>query len=229
MDPQLVAFVGIAALLTVTPGADMALVTRNTLRYGRRAALLTTLGIATGCLVHATLSALGLSAVLSRSAALYEAVKLAGAAYLVFLGAQALWGTIRPGETSTSHNSTDRGLFPGEDQAAWPAPARRREETHDAMRCYVQGLLTNVLNPKVAVFYITFLPQFIGAGDPVLRKSLLLAGVHVGMGVVWLSAYAALVARLGELLLRDGVRRWLERATGAVLIGFGLRLAWDRR
>ena len=218
IDSHALAFLGITALLTITPGADTALVTRNTLAHGRLAAFLTTLGIATGCLIHAALSALGLSAILRQSDALYAALQLAGAAYLIFLGAQAIWST-----TKTSHNSPTIGH-----PAAAPQLGSAQSTRSTLVKGFSQGLLTNVLNPKVAVFYVTFLPQFIAPGEPVLQKSLLLAGVHVGMGVVWLAGVAYLVARAGQLLLRDRVRRWLERATGVVLIAFGLRLAWHR-
>ena len=227
MDPHTsqtaLAFLGITALLTIAPGADTALVTRNTLAYGRLAAFLTSLGIATGCLAHATLSALGLSAVLSQSAALYDALRLAGAAYLIFLGAQALWST-----RHTSHNSPIIGQSPAAHGGL--APARLLTPSPRLLaQSFSQGLLTNVLNPKVAVFYLTFLPQFIQPGEPVLQKSLVLAGVHVGMGVLWLAGVAYLVARASQVLLGDRVRHWIERTTGAALIIFGARLAWDRR
>jgi threonine/homoserine/homoserine lactone efflux protein len=93
----------------------------------------------------------------------------------------------------------------------------------------VQGLLSNLLNPKVAVFYLTLLPQFIRPGDPVLARSLLLAGVHVVIGLVWLTAYTYFLGRLSSLLNRTRFRQALEGITGAVLIGLGARLAWDRR
>ncbi|MCA1648460.1 MAG: LysE family translocator [Chloroflexi bacterium] len=210
-DPQLVAFVIIAAVLTVTPGADMALVLRNTLAYGRAAATPTVLGICSGLLVHAVLSALGLSLVLARSAEAFSVVRLVGAGYLVLLGAQTLWqqrrATADPAATVSQSLAAER---------PW-------------LRAFLEGLLNNLLNPKVALFYLTFLPQFIASGDPVLQKSLFLAAIHLVMGVVWLSAYAFLVGRLGDLLRQPSVRRRLEQITGLVLIGLGLRLAWERR
>jgi threonine/homoserine/homoserine lactone efflux protein len=93
----------------------------------------------------------------------------------------------------------------------------------------VQGLLSNILNPKVAVFYLTFLPQFIDPAGNVLAQSLLFAAAHSVMGIVWLSAYAYVLARLSRVFTHSGVRRWLERVTGAVLIGLGVRLAFERR
>jgi RhtB (resistance to homoserine/threonine) family protein len=212
MDPKLVMFIGLVAVLTVTPGADTALVTRNTLSHGRTAALCTTLGISLGCAVHATLSGLGLSAILSQSAALFEAVKFVGAGYLLFLGVRSLLGA-------------GHGPLPA--AGAAPAPAVAREGAWRG--AFLQGLLTNVLNPKVALFYLTFLPQFMNPGDPVVLKSLALAGIHILLGLVWLSTYAYFISRLSDLLLRPAVRRRFERVTGGLLILLGLRLAWERR
>jgi threonine/homoserine/homoserine lactone efflux protein len=204
LDPRLVAFVGVAAVLTILPGADMALVMRNVLALGRPRAILTIAGIACGCVIHATASALGMSAILATSATAFTVMKTAGAAYLVWMGVQSF----RSGDTVTARGPSKptRGTAP-----------------------FAQGFLTNVLNPKVAIFYLTFLPQFIAPGEPVLRRSLFLAGIHIAMGVVWLSAYAWFVERLGNVLTRPNVKARLERATGGLLIALGVRLAWDRR
>jgi RhtB (resistance to homoserine/threonine) family protein len=204
LDPLFLAGVAVLALLTISPGADMALVAKITLERGRRAALLATLGICSGTLVHATASALGLSVILATSAEAFTVVKLVGAAYLAYLGVQALRSSFR-------HDAA-------------PAAAPRRSTTP-----YLQGLLTNVLNPKVAVFYWTFLPQFMSPGDNVLVRSLAFALAHSVMGILWLSAYAYVLSRISALLGRAGVRRWLERVTGGVLIALGARLALERR
>jgi threonine/homoserine/homoserine lactone efflux protein len=217
LDPQVLAFIGVAALLTITPGADTMLVLRSVLAHGRRAGILTSLGIVSGLLVHATLSALGLSLILVRSAQLFHIVKLAGAAYLVFLGVGSIWALIRHRD-----EDADNGDAPAE---APPEPTGPRPEV---WRSFVEGLLNNLLNPKVAIFYLAFLPQFISPGDPVLGKSILLACIHLLMGVVWLSLVAVSVERMRGLLIRPLNRRRLEAVAGVILIGLGLRLALER-
>lgn len=212
VDNQVLTFAGIAAILTLTPGADTMLVMRSVFARGQRAGLLTTLGICSGLFFHATLSALGLSLILVRSAAAFEAVKLVGACYLIYLGGQSLWRAFRP---SARALSPDGG-----------AVARQKKEW---WRSFLEGLLTNVLNPKVAIFYLAFLPQFISPGDPVLAKSLLLAGIHAMLGVVWLSLVTMFLGRVRALLARPRVQRPIEAAAGAVLIAFGVRLAMERR
>jgi RhtB (resistance to homoserine/threonine) family protein len=205
IDARVLAFTGIAALVTITPGSDTMLVLRSALVRGRRAGLLTVLGICAGLFIHATLSALGLSVVLVRSARAFELVKLAGAAYLGFLGLQSLLSAAR----------------------ARPAPEPTEEI--GGRRAFVEGLLNNVLNPKVAIFYLAFLPQFIGPTDPVLAKSILLAAIHFTEGVIWLSFLTIFVARLRGVLASPGVHRALEGVSGLVFIGFGVKLATARR
>ena len=206
----ILAFAGVAGVLTVTPGIDMALVSRSALTGGARATSATTFGIVTGLGVWGVVSALGVSALIAASATAFAALKVAGATYLVFLGVRTLWRA-RGGET-------DMGA----------RPAGRPPEASSAT-AFRQGLLSNVLNPKIAVFYATLLPQFVFPGDPVLAKTLLLAGVHAAMSLAWLTLYGRLVERAGDVLRRPGVRRRLEAVTGSALIGLGIGLALERR
>ncbi len=210
MDAQVLLFASVAALLTVTPGADTMLVVRNVLGGGCRAGLVTTLGICAGCFAHAALSGLGVSLILARSAVAFEVLKVAGAAYLIGLGAVSLW------RLRTSENPHAAGPA-----GSWlPLTARR---------AFLQGFLTNVLNPKVAIFYLAFLPQFVRPTDPALARSILLGAIHVGMGLAWLSLVSVSLGRLGALVERRKLRGRLEALSGAVLIGLGVRLAVERR
>jgi threonine/homoserine/homoserine lactone efflux protein len=197
-------------LVTVIPGADMALVTRQVLVGGTALAQKTIFGNVTGIVVHGVALAVGLSALIVASATAYTAVKLAGAAYLVWLGVQALRASRHPAAPESADDAPAQSIV---------APRR----------AFLQGLISTVLNPKPALFFLTFLPQFVDRDAPVLPQTMTLAAIHVVVGLVWLSAYARLVQRARGLLTAPRVKAWLERTTGAVLIAFGLRVAVERR
>ncbi len=208
-DSQVLAFTVLAALMTMSPGADTLLVVRNALRGGRRDGLATALGICSGLYVHALLSALGVSMVLMHSATAFTALKFAGAAYLVWLGLQSL-------------RSAGRDL-PQAANASAPL------ERVPARRSFREGFLTNLLNPKVIVFYLALLPQFIGPDDPVLQKSLLLTAIHAVEGIVWFAIVSFLVDRSRRFFLRPLLRRWIDAACGTFLVALGVRLALQRQ
>jgi threonine/homoserine/homoserine lactone efflux protein len=201
----LVPFLLVSLLVTVVPGADMALVTRQVLVGGPRLAQRTIAGNLTGLLVHGIALAAGLSALLVASATAYTTVKLLGAAYLVWLGVQAIRASRKPADLDLS--------------TAGAAPRR----------AYLAGLLSTVLNPKPALFFLTFLPQFVDRDRDVLPQIFTLAAIHVVVGLVWLTAYAHLVHRARIVLTAPRVKAWLERSTGAVLIALGVRVAVERR
>lgn len=207
MDGTLLGFVVFSLLLTITPGADTALVTRAALAGGRPAGAGAALGVCSGLLFHAALSALGLSVLLARSAALYEAVKWAGAAYLLYLGVRA-WREARHTE-----------------QAPVGGPPQKQVGFAAA---FAQGLTTNVLNPKVALFYLTVLPQFVPPGPGALAHSLGLALIHFTWGLLWLGLLVLLIGTLAPRLRTPRVRAALERITGAAMVLLGLRVALSR-
>jgi threonine/homoserine/homoserine lactone efflux protein len=206
-DHLLVFLVG-SILVTVVPGPDMALVTRQVVTRGRRAAQITIFGNLSGLVVHATALAAGLSALLVASAQAYTAVKLAGAAYLVYLGVQSILQARRT-RAEPEHGLADL------------TPKRGNP--------YTQGLVSTVLNPKPALFFVSYLPQFVDPNGSVTLQVGLLAGIHILVGLVWLTIYASLVARMHAALTQPRVKAALERATGAILIALGLRVAAAHR
>lgn len=205
--PEVVAFVGVVAVIVVLPGPDMALVLQNGLVRGRRAAVETAVGINVGLLVWAVAAALGIAALLHASAPAFTLLKLAGAAYLVWLGLCMLTAAWR----KSSDGSPER-------------PSRRSNVSP-----FWQGLLSNLLNPKIALVFTTLVPQFVDPSDGAFAQTLLLAAIFIGMGLVWLTSYALLVAKVGALLKRSAVRRALNAVTGTVLAALGVRLAFERR
>jgi threonine/homoserine/homoserine lactone efflux protein len=213
MDANILAFVWVSLLITLVPGLDTALITRNVVERGRRAGMQTALGTSSGLCVHAVAVALGVSAVLLRSATAFEIIKLCGAVYLCVLGLLAL-----------------RGSFRRQDAEQAPPTARESIEGRQSRIAhpYVQGLITNVTNPKAFVFFLTFLPQFLGSGQGVVFKALALAMIPVALNLAWLSIYAVLIGRIAAFLRRPAVRRWQDRLLGIVFISFGVRLATER-
>lgn len=213
---QLFAFLVVAGLLTITPGADMALVMRHALGSGRRQAFFASLGIGLGCLIWGTASALGVAVVLAQSALAFTVLKYVGGAYLIYLGAQALRSAVYE-ESTTKHSKVTKKEY--------SSRASILRGYGPEWVAFGQGLFTNLLNPKVAVFYLTFLPQFVAPDRPVLPQSIFLATTHVLMGLVWLTLYARFLDRMAAVLLSNRVKRRIEAVTGAVLMALGIRLA----
>ena len=201
------AFVAVAAFVIVTPGQDTALVVKNTLAGRRRAGIATALGVSTGQLVWALATSAGLAAVLVASERLFLTIRLVGAAYLAYLGLQALWSALR--------------RRPHVDAVA-SAPSLGRGAA------FRQGALSNLGNPKMAVFFTSLLPQFAGAAGG-LVDLLALGVLFAVLTVAWLAAYAVAVDRVSPVLRRPVVRRALDAVTGAVLVALGVRLATERR
>ena len=207
-DHSVLAFALIAMALTIAPGPDTFLVIANTSAGGFRRGFATVLGVVSGGFFYVLLVACGLIRLLVYSPGVFYAVKLAGACYLLYLGWSALRGAFRGS--------------PADGAEAPPAAARSIRAS------YLQGLLTNALNPKIAVFYLAFLPQFLNPGDPVVLKSALLIGIHYFEGLIWLSLLAFSVGRLSRFLARPRVRKTMDAVLGATMMGFGLKLAVEQ-
>ena len=207
MNGSVAAFAVFAAILTITPGLDTFLVLRTTAVSGRAAGLLTAIGIGTGCLVWALASAVGVTAVLAASQLAFEVLRAAGVAYLCWLGVRALWRSRR---------------------SAYDAPPAFDQAPLHGWRAFRTGLLTNLLNPKVGVFYLSVMPQFLPSGLNPLAGSVALGAIHVGEGLVWLGLLVLAVNLARGWLTRPAVRRRLEQVSGLAFLGFGLKLALDR-
>ena len=201
---SLIAFVAAASLLTIAPGLDTALVLRTAATRGSRSAALAGLGIAAGCFGWAALVALGLGALLAASQLAYTALRWVGAAYLVWTGYKMLR---RP-----------RGSF-------LPATAA----PDDQGVAFTTGLLTNLLNPKVGVFYVSFLPQFVPEGVAVAPYILLLGAIHVALGLAWFTSLILATRPLANFLRRPRVVQSCDRLTGGMFIAFGVGLALQSR
>ncbi|MEV0886189.1 LysE family translocator [Streptomyces microflavus] len=206
MDAQLIAFTGVAAGMVALPGADFTVVVRNALA-SRTAGLATALGVAGGLLVHTALAVAGLAAVLVTMPVLFRTVQLLGGAYVLYLGISALYAVRR--RVSEESRAPDH------------VPPTPPQQPGRALR---QGFLTNALNPKAPVLFLSLLPQFVPEGQPPLPRTLLLAALVVALALIWLPAVALLVDRLGRWLRRPRTARAIEGGSGVALTGLGLAL-----
>jgi threonine/homoserine/homoserine lactone efflux protein len=207
MDTTLIAFAGVSLLLAVTPGPDMAVVTRNALAHGRRGVILTTSGIALALVIWVAATAVGLSALLRTSGDVLFVLKLVGACYLAYLGVRTLIDSRRQ----------PADLLAGAPQAAAPGIAVFR-----------QGFLSAISNPKLGVWFVTFLPQWVLPGQAVLPRLLELGITFAVIGWIWMNVYGLFVTKLRAVITAPSVRKWMDRVTGVVLLGFGARLAVER-
>lgn len=210
MIATFMAFLGVSTIVIVTPGPDTAVTVRNTLLGGRLAGIFTALGISTGQAVWALATSFGMVALLVASEFLFLAVKYAGAAYLIYLGLQALiaaWRGSGDGREAMIQAGSIR-LKPG--------------------KAFLQGVMSDLGNPKMAVFFASLLPQFAARGEGLFAALMTLGLVFSAMTFLWLAAYAFVVAKAGEVLRRPAIRRWIEAVTGTVLVALGVGLAAER-
>ncbi|WP_175951225.1 LysE family translocator [Burkholderia sp. BCC0405] len=204
-------FVLAVFLLNVTPGPDTAYIVGRSVAQGRGAGLMSAFGISAGCCVHALACAFGLTALLAASAAAFTVIKLVGAAYLIYLGVRMLIAK----------------------QAAEPLgkAATSAQAAKPLRQLFMQGFWTNVLNPKVVLFFVSFFPQFVSADSPHKALAFLtLGGVFVAMSTVWTSLVAWVAGGVTERFSgKPGVKKWLDRTVGSAFVGLGLRLATSQR
>jgi threonine/homoserine/homoserine lactone efflux protein len=211
IEQALLSFTVTAGLLTITPGLDTALVLRTAAVEGRNQAVLAGIGICSGCLLWGAAASFGLGALLAVSGFAYSALRIVGAVYLGYLGIKLV---IRAFASTSSNSAVE--------------PVLEEDTSRDSSVWFKRGLLTNLLNPKVGVFYLSFLPQFIPASVQVWSFSILLALIHATEGLLWFLLLTNATELVSGWLKQRSVVRALDSAMGAVFIAFGLKLAFDR-
>ena len=209
MDGSFLTFLGVSILVIVAPGPDTALTIRNTLLAGRAGGIGTALGVSIGQLIWAAATSVGLVAVLLASEPVFRAVKLAGAAYLIWLGVQSLRTALRPNRPG-----------PSVERATGRLPTRA---------AFVQGIVNNLGNPKMAVFFASVLPQFTAPGQGMGAALVLLGVVFSTLTFAWLTVYATVISTASRVLRASRLHRAIEAVSGAVLVGLGVRVAADAR
>ena len=205
---QFISFTLVTALLVMSPGPNGVLIAKTVPTSGRAAGFANVAGFVTAFYLHGTLSILGISVILVQSAQLFMMVKIAGAAYLCWVGFKAL-----------------REAWRGVKTVAEVAPAKRRRTL---LVAYGEGFLTNALNPKVSIFYLAAFPQFIPVGDGAITSAFMLVCVHASINIIWFSAMIILLSRLSGMARSGSFQRALKAVTGSVFIAFGIKLAMFR-
>lgn len=194
--------------LIILPGPDTAIATKNTLTVGRMGGLKTALGTCCALLIHTSAAVLGLSAIIVKSALLFSVFKYVGAVYLIYLGIKTLWSLKKKEEAASVEMNTKKQF----------------ENTS----CFKQGFLTNILNPKVAVFFLTFLPQFVESGSNTFMPFLLMGITYTVLTSIWFLLYVYLINQISAFMKRPKAQNIIEGVTGTILIGFGIKLALEK-
>ena len=208
MPNHLLVYIGVVVAIALLPGPDTAVVTKNALIHGRDAALGSAVGVNVGLATWTVATALGVAAILRSSATVYDVLKLIGALYLIWIGARTLWESRRSRagadqETAAAHRLDGRGGFQ-------------------------QGVISNLANPKVGIFFTSLLPQFVSSHHSALLQMLMLGAIFIAFNVLWMSSYALAAVKLAHVLSRRRVKAAIDRVSGFVLVGVGIRLAIER-
>jgi RhtB (resistance to homoserine/threonine) family protein len=208
MPNHLLVYVGVVIAIALLPGPDTAVVTKNALIHGRDAALGSAVGVNVGLSVWTLATALGVAAIIRSSAVVYDTLRLIGALYLIWIGLRALWDS--------------------RSQKAGAQATSTQPRTLDGRAGFRQGVISNLANPKVGIFFTSLLPQFVSSGHSALLQMLMLGAIFVAFNVVWMCSYALAAVRLSDWLSRARVKATIDRFTGVVLVGVGIRLAVER-
>ncbi|MED0894705.1 LysE family translocator [Aneurinibacillus migulanus] len=195
-------------VLIILPGPDTGLVTQNTIAQGRRGGVQTALGSISGVIIHTLVAVVGLSAIIVKSAFLFSIFKYVGAFYLIYLGIMSLWAIKKKGIAIEDNKS---------------------EKKNASLSAFRQGFLTNVLNPKVAVFFLTFLPQFLEPGSNTFLQFLIMGLTYAALTLIWFLMYVYLIHSINVWMKKPSVQRAIQGISGIVLLSFGIKLALERR
>ncbi|MFF5818609.1 LysE family translocator [Lysinibacillus capsici] len=204
-------FLVMCILLIILPGPDTAIATKNTLTVSRKGGLQTIIGSCCGLLIHTCAAVIGLSAIIVKSAYIFAVLKYVGAVYLCYLGIKTLW-TLRTIRTQ-SPVVDDVGSI---------------EHKYSHQSCFKQGFLTNVTNPKVAVFFLTFLPQFVDGNSGTFLPFLIMGLIYTALTMLWFIFYVYLLDRISAFMKKPSTKAVIEGLTGAILIAFGIKLALEK-
>jgi RhtB (resistance to homoserine/threonine) family protein len=201
-------FILMCIFLIILPGPDTAIATKNTLTAGRSGGLKTALGTCCALLIHTSAAVLGLSAIIVKSALLFSVFKYVGAVYLIYLGVKTLWSLRKKEEAASVEVNTNLQL--------------------ENKSCFKQGFLTNILNPKVAVFFLTFLPQFVDSGSNTFIPFLIMGFTYTVLTSIWFLLYVYLINQISAFMKKPKAQNMIEGITGTILIGFGIKLALEK-